>query len=161
MLNIGRKKTIYLTNLNLYFLFFYFQLKLLKMSTETYGCFCVEFLNDENGKVLTENLLFFNIYDMWTVSSSGFLLGIYENKITKHKKIIRKKLKAKRHLPCFKALIRKLRKGDEEFNLIEYLERDHELYFQKLQEWKQTFEKDYLAEYPHLREQIRHKKIYI
>lgn len=145
----------------LYFLFFYFQLKLVKMSTETYGWFRVEFLNDGNGEDLKAKSLFFDIYDLWTVSPSGILLGTNENRVTILKKIIQKKLKAKRHLPFFKVLIRKLRKGDEEFNPVEYLEKDHEFYFEKLQDWKQNFEKDYLSQHPNLREQIRHKKVYI
>ena len=46
---------IYLTNLKLYFFsFLFFQLynKFLEMSTETYGSFRVEFLHDEEGKLM-------------------------------------------------------------------------------------------------------------
>ena len=48
------------------------------MSTETYGSFRVEFLHDEDGEILKENSLFFNLYDLWTVNRSGFLLETYE-----------------------------------------------------------------------------------
>ena len=42
------------------------------MCTETYGSFRVEFLHDEDGEILKENDLFFNLYDLWTVTRSGF-----------------------------------------------------------------------------------------
>ena len=92
---------------------------------------------------------------------SGFLLGTYERKVAKLEKIIKRKWKGKKNLPGFNILIRKIKEGDEVFNLIEFLEGDHKHLFQKLQEWKQNFEKTYLEQHPFLREQIRHKKIYI
>ena len=130
------------------------------MSTETYGSFRVEFLHDEDGEILKENSLFFNLYDLWTVNRSGFLLETYELKIVNLKEIVKKKWRGKKDLPGFKVLIQKIKEGDEMFNPVEYLDGDHEQYFSKLQVWKQTLENNYLEQYPFLREQIRHKKIY-
>ena len=107
----------------------------IEISTETYGSFRVEFLNDEDGKILKENSLF-NLYDLWTVNRSGFLLETYELKIVKLKKIIKKKWRGKKDLPVFKVLIQKIKEGDEMFNPVEHLDGDHEQYFSKLQVWK-------------------------
>ena len=131
------------------------------MSTETYITFRVEFLHDEDGEILKENDLFFNLYDLWTVCCSGFLLETCELKIVKLKKIIKKKWSGKKDLPGFKVLLQKIKEGDEMFDPVDYLDGDHEQYFCKLQVWKETSEKNYLKRYPFLREQIRHKKIYI
>ena len=85
------EKIICLKNLNIQiFNFFFFFQHLRKRSTETYGSFRVEFLHDEDGEILKENDLFFNLYDLWTVTHSGFLLETYELKIVKLKKIIKK-----------------------------------------------------------------------
>ena len=131
------------------------------MSTETYSTFRVEFLHDEDGEILKENDLFFNLYDLWTVSRSGFLLETYELKIVKLKKIIKKKWRGKKDLPGFKVLLQKVKEGDEMFDPVDYLDEDHEQDFCKLQVWKETSKKKYLERYPFLREQVRHKKIYI
>ena len=47
------------------------------------------------------------------------------------------------------------------FDPVKYLEGDREQYFTKLQVWKETYKKEDLERCPNLREQIRHKKIYI
>ena len=36
-----------------------------KMSFETYGSFCIEFLNDKKGKLLKNDELFLNIFDFY------------------------------------------------------------------------------------------------
>ena len=151
-----------MTNLNLYlFLFFSASYKfLVEMSTETYDSFRVEFLHNKEGEILRGNSLFCNIYDL-LIHCSGFFLGTYERKVKKLKKIINRKWKGQKKLPGFNILMRKIKEGDEVFNLIEFLEGDHVHFFQKLQEWKQNFEKTYLKQHPFLRKQIRHKKIYI
>ena len=89
---------------------------------------------------------------------SGFLLGSYEHKATKLKKIIKRKWKGQKNLPGFNILMRKIKEGDEVFNPIEFLQGDNEHFFQKLQEWKKIFKNTYLKQHPFLREQIRHKK---
>ena len=131
------------------------------MSTETYSTFRVEFLHDEDGEILKENDLFFNLYDLWTVRCSGFLLETCELKIVKLKKIIKKRWSGKKDLPGFKVLLQKIKEGDEMFDPVDYLDEDHEQDFCKLQVWKETSKKKYLERYPFLREQVRHKKIYI
>ena len=121
MQNIGKK--IYLTNLNIqFFKFFSFFSASKKMSTETYGSFRVEFLHDQDGEILKENYLFFNLYDLWTVNCSGFLLETYKLKIVKLKKIIKKKWRGKKDLPGFKVLLQKIKEGDETFHPVEYLD---------------------------------------
>ena len=82
-------------------------------------------------------------------------------KIVKLKKIIKKKWRGKKDLPGFKVLLQKIKEGDETFDPVDYLDADHEQYFCKLQVCKQSSEKNYLERYPFLKEQIRHKKIYI
>ena len=77
------------------------------MSTETYGSFRVEFLHDEDGEILKENNLFFNLYDLWTVSRSGFLLETYELKIVQLKKIIKKKWRGKKTYQVLKCYYKK------------------------------------------------------
>ena len=119
------------------------------MSTETYSSFRVEFLYNEDGEILKENDLFFNLYDLWTVTRSGFLLEIYELKIVKLKKIIKKKWRRKKDLSGFKVLLQKIKEGDEMFDPVDYLDGDHEQYFWKLQVWKQSSEKNYLERYPY------------
>ena len=52
----------------------------------------------------------------------------------------------------------------EQLNPLYYLNRDFEEYFHILKEWKKVYEKDFLEQYPHLREPTRHiksKKIYL
>ena len=96
-----------------------------------------------------------------TVNRSGFLLETYELKIVKLKKIIKKKWRGKKDLPGFKVSMQNIKEGDEMFNPVEYFDGDHQQYFSKLQVWKQTLENNYLERYSFLREQIRHKEIYI
>ena len=129
------------------------------MSTESYGSFRVEFLHSEDGEILKENSLFFNLQDLWTINQSGFLLGTYKTKVVKLKKIVRRELKRKKELPGFKTFLQKIKEEDEIFDPVNYLDGDHEQYFTKLQVWKETYEKEYLERYPNLREQIRHQKI--
>ena len=131
------------------------------MSTETYGSFRIEFLHDEEGEILSGNSLSFNVYDFWSVHRSGFLLGTYERKVVKLENIIKRKWKRQTSLPVINVLLRKTKEDDKAFDPAEYLEGDHEQFFQNLQEWKKNFEKSYHEQYPLLRQQIRHKKIYI
>ena len=157
-------KIIYLTNLKLYFFSFLFlQLynKFLEMSTETCGSFRVEFLHDEEGKLMKGNSLFLNVYNFWSLLRCVFMLDTYENKVVKLEKLIRKNWKATIDLPVIKVLIRRINEGDEAFNPTEYLEADQEQFFKNLQQWKKDFEKIYLEQYLFLRPPIRHKKLYI
>ena len=87
------------------------------MSTETYGSFCGEFLHDEEGKLIRENSLFLNIYDFWCLQRSDFMLGTYEHKAEKLERVIRKKWKRVKDLPVINILIRKLKEGNEAFDL--------------------------------------------
>ena len=103
------------------------------MSTETYGFFRVD------GEILRENSLFFNLYDLWTIHRSGFLLGTYKSKIVKLKKIVKRKLKGNKELSGFKVFLQKIKEGDEMFDPVKYLEVDYEKYFTKLQVWKETY----------------------
>ena len=89
------------------------------------------------------------------------MLDIYENKVVKLEKLIRKNWKATIDLPVIKVLTRKINEGDEAFNPTEYLEGDQEQFFQNLQQWKKDFEKTDLKQYLFLRPPIRHKKFYI
>ena len=77
------------------------------MSTETYSTFRVEFSHDEDGEILKENDLFFNLYDLWTVCCSGFLLETCELKIVKLKKIIKKKWSGKKTYQVLKCYYKK------------------------------------------------------
>ena len=79
----------------------------------------------------------------------------------KLEKIIKRKWKRQTSLPVINVLLRKTKEDDKAFDPAEYLEGDHEQFFQNLQEWKKNFEKSYHEQYPLLRQQIRHKKIYI
>ena len=79
----------------------------------------------------------------------------------KLEKIIKRKWKRQTSLPVINVLLRKIKEGNKAFDATEYLQVDHEQFFQNLQEWKKNFEKSYLEQYPFLRQQIRHKEIYI
>ena len=70
-------------------------------------------------------------------------------------------MKARNELPGFKVLLRKFKEEDGWFDPMTYLNGDKEEFFNKLQVWKNTFEEDFLQSFPFLREQKRHKKIYI
>ena len=64
-----------------------------KMSFETYGSFCIEFLNDKKGKLLENDELFLNIFDFYTLyhaPGNMKLRSWYYPKLTKLKRILRK-----------------------------------------------------------------------
>ena len=65
---------------------------------------------------MRENSLFLNIYEFWCLQRSGFMLGIYEHKVVKLERVIRKKWKRVKDLPVINLLIRKLKEGDEAFD---------------------------------------------
>ena len=80
------------------------------MSTETYGDFRIDYLNDESGEKLWGDNLFLNIYDFWCIRQDGFLLKDYKTKNSLLKRIIRKKLRGYKELPTYKVLLRMLTK---------------------------------------------------
>ena len=134
------------------------------MSTETYGGFRVEFLHDESGKSLWGDNLFLNIYDYWCIRLLGYLLTDYKKENSLLKRIIRKKLRGNEELPTYKVLLRMIAKRNEQFNPMEFLEKDWEDYFHIIREWKKVCEEGFLITHPHLREPKRHiksNKIYI
>ena len=92
------------------------------MNTETYGSFRVEFLHDEEGKMLKGDSLFLNVYDFWCLHCSGFWLSTYELKVIKLEEVLKKKWRRMKDLPLINVLIRKIKEGDEAFNPTEYLE---------------------------------------
>ena len=118
MQSIGKKKIIHLTNLNLFFdfkvlksiIFSFLANYKKKMSTETYGDFRIDYLNDESGQKLWGDNLFLNIYDFWCICQDGFLLKDYKTKNSLLKRIIRKKLRGYKELPTYKVLLRMLTK---------------------------------------------------
>ena len=156
MRSIGRKKKlVYWTNLNLFFI-------LTKMnSIETYGDFRVEFLHDGSREKLRENSLFLNLYDLWCLRRNGFLLQTYKLKLILLKKLIKRRLRGRNDLPGFKVILFKFKEGDGWFDPMLYLNGDEEEFFNKLIVWKRSFEEDLLQCCPSLREEKRHKKIYI
>ena len=91
----------------------------------------------------------------------GFLLKTYKTKNSLLKRNIRRKVKGNNELPTYKILLRQIMVGEEQFNPTHYLNGDQEDYFHVLKEWKKVCEKDFLEEYPHLKEGKRHQKIYI
>ena len=91
----------------------------------------------------------------------GFLLKTYKTKNSLLKRNIRRKVKGNNELPTYKILLRQIMVGEEQFNPTDYLNCDQEDYFHVLKEWKKVCEKDFLEEYPHLKEGKRHQKIYI
>ena len=127
-------------------------------SFETYGDFRLDFLYDECGRSLWNDHLFLNIYDFWCVRQMGFLLTDYKTKNLILKKILRKKLRGNKELPTYKILLRMIIKKDEQFNPMEFLEKDSGDYFNILREWKKVCEEDFILMYPHLRELKRHIK---
>ena len=80
------------------------------MSTETYGDFRIDYLNDESGQKLWGDNLFLNIYDFWCICQDGFLLKDYKTKNSLLKRIIRKKLRGYKELPTYKVFLRMLTK---------------------------------------------------
>ena len=148
------------------FLFFLAVLRK-KKSFETYGSFCIEFLNDKKGKLLENDELFLNIFDFYTLyhaPGNMTLRSWYYPKLTKLERILRKKWKQNekkvKTLPLINIIIKKIKEEDAAFDPTLYL-NDKEQFFANIESWKLTFEKDYLIEHPYLlREPIRHKKIY-
>ena len=93
-------------------------------SNETYADFRVAFLHDENGEKLWEEGLFLNLYDFWCLRRNGFLLKTYKTKNALLKKIIREKLRGNKELPTYKVLLRMIAKREEQFNPMDYLNKD-------------------------------------
>ena len=67
-------------------------------------------------------------------------------------------MRGNKELPTYKVLLRMIAKREEQFNPMDYLNKDWEEYFHILKEWKKVCEKDFLEQYPHLREPRRHIK---
>ena len=133
-------------------------------STETYGDFWVDFLQDEGEEKLCDDNLFLNIYDFWCVRRDGFLLKDYRTKNSLLKRKIRKKLRGNKELPTYKVLLRMCAKREEQFNPMEFLNGDWEDYFHILREWKKVCEENFLIQHSHLKEPQRHiksRKIYL
>ena len=83
---------------------------------------------------------------------------MYKTKHALLKKIIRKKVRGNKELPTYKVLLGMIAKREEQFNPMDYLNKDWEECFHILKEWKKVREKDFLEQYPHLREPKRHRK---
>ena len=130
----------------------------LQKKIETYADFRVAFLHDENGGKLWEEDLFLNLYDFWCLRRDGFLLKMYKTKNALLKKIIRKKVRGNKELSTYKVLLGVIAKREEQFNPMDYLNKDWKEYFHILKEWKKVCGKDFLEQYPHLREPKRHRK---
>ena len=123
------------------------------MSDETYGSFRVEFQYNERGKLIKGDTLFHNICDFWVcIHCEGFMTCNEWNhpKTAKLEKVLRKKWEKAKDLSIISVLLRKIREGDAAFDPTDYLSKDHEQYFQILQQWKTDFEKSYLEKYPFL-----------
>ena len=123
------------------------------MSDETYGSFRVEFQYNERGKLIKGDTLFHNICDFWgCIHCEGFMTCNEWNhpKTAKLEKVLRKKWEKAKDLSIISVLLRKIREGDAAFDPTDYLPKDHEQYFQILQQWKTDFEKSYLEKYPFL-----------
>lgn len=123
------------------------------MSDETYGSFRVEFQYNERGKLIKGDTLFHNICDFWVcIHCEGFMTCNEWNhpKTAKLEKVLRKKWEKAKDLSIISVLLRKIREGDAAFDPTDYLPKDHEQYFQILQQWKTDFEKSYLEKYPFL-----------
>ena len=103
-------------------------------SIETYADFRVAVLHDENGGKLWEEDLFLNLYDFWLLRCDGFLLKTYKTKNELLKKIIRKKVRGNKELPTYKVLLQMIARREEQFNPLDYLNRDLEEYFHILKE---------------------------
>lgn len=123
------------------------------MSDETYGSFRVEFQYNERGKLIKGDTLFHNICDFWVcIHCEGFMTcnEWHHPKTAKLEKVLRKKWEKAKDLSIISVLLRKIREGDAAFDPTDYLPKDHEQYFQILQQWKTDFEKSYLEKYPFL-----------
>ena len=103
-------------------------------SIETYADFIVAFLHDENGGKLWEEDLFLNLYNVWCLRRDGFSLKTYKTKNALLKKIICKKVRGNKELPTYKVLLRIIGKREEQFNPMDYLNKDWEEYFHVLKE---------------------------
>ena len=123
------------------------------MSDETYGSFRVEFQYNERGKLIKGDTLFHNICDFWVCIHCEVFMTCNEwhhPKTAKLEKVLRKKWEKAKDLSIISVLLRKIREGDAAFDPTDYLPKDHEQYFQILQQWKTDFEKSYLEKYPFL-----------
>ena len=129
--------------------FFFICLVYLKMSDiEIYGSdnLRVDCLDDERGKNIKTDGLFFNLYGFWTLlhAAHKILFEWYHPKVAKLEKTLRKKWKDFKDLPVTNILFKKFKEKDQEFSPVNYLEDD------------EKYER-----YLHLLlEPIRHKKIY-
>ena len=73
-------------------------------------------------------------------------------------------MRGSKELPTYKVLLRMIARREEQFNLMDYLNKDWKEYSHILKEWKKLCEKDFLEQYPHLREpkcHIKSKKNYL
>ena len=123
------------------------------MSDETYGSFRVEFLHNERGKLIKGYTWFHNIYDFWECIHCECFMTCNEwhhPKTAKQEKVLRKKWEKPKDLSIINVLLRKIREGDTAFDPTDYLPKNHEQYFQILQQWKIDLEKSYLEKYSFL-----------
>ena len=109
-------------------------------STETYGGFRIDFLNDLTGDRSWErfwnNDLFLNIYDFSCLYRHGYSKDNYLQRNSFLKKIIRKKIRGNKNLPTYKVFLRMCANSNLDFNPSDYLEGDWGEYFEKLRIWK-------------------------
>ena len=102
--------------------------------------------------------MFLNLYDFWCLRRDGFLLKTCKTKNVLLKNIVRKKVMGNKELPTYEVLLQMIARREEQFNPMDYLNKDWEEYFHILKEWKKACEKDFLEQYPHLRKPRRHIK---
>ena len=121
-------------------------------------------LNDEKGKNIKGECLFFNLYDHWTLLQAEFksLFDWYHPKIRILEKQIRKKLEDSKDLPSANVFLHKLKEKDKYFCPVYYL-NDKENYLEKMKRWKKDFKSVYIERNLHLKLKcwpISHKNIY-
>ena len=121
-------------------------------------------LNDEKGKNIKGECLFFNLYDHWTLLQAEFksLFDWYHPKIRILEKQIRKKLEDSKDLPSANVFLQKLKEKDKYFCPVNYL-NDKENYLEKMKRWKKDFKSVYIERNLHLKLKcwpISHKNIY-
>ena len=121
-------------------------------------------LDDEKGKNIKRECLFFNLYDHWTLLQAEFksLFNWYHPKIRILEKQIRKKLEDSKDLPSANVFLQKLKEKDKYFCPVNYL-NDKENYLEKMKRWKKDFKSVYIERNLHLKLKcwpISHKNIY-
>ena len=132
--------------------------------TDTYAGFRKEFLRDFSGGELWDRLegdhLFLNIFDFWCMRRHKHLVDNYAQRNSFLKKIIKSKVRGDVYLPTSKIVLRMLMKKNKDFDPTAFLDGDWGEYLDKLYRWKLCNQEELLRLKPHLREPIRHLKIY-